>query len=161
MKKKDLIIYVFLFAILIPLLFYFKKINQEQDSLIFEKGIETIGTVIDRSYGSDNTGRQFSIRFDFQVGDKTYIGYTSLGNNRHYYDKAIIGMKYLVRYIPEEPNKNSKIYIDNPVMIEFENIKKERTRILNQYESGEKFISHSRPLNEVSKILGLEPHFDN
>ncbi len=157
MKNNNWIIYTILFAISIPLLFYFRKINQEQNDLILEKGVETLGTVIDRSYGSDNSGRQFSVRFDFNVDEKTYTGLVSFGNNSYFYDKAIIGMKYLVRYIPEAPNKlkNSRIYIDQPILNEFSNIESERERILNEYESGNKFIKHSRPISEVSKNLGL------
>ncbi|MBN1990517.1 MAG: hypothetical protein JW783_14025 [Bacteroidales bacterium] len=130
MKNKNWIIYTILFAISMPLLFYFRTINQEQNDLILENGIETVGTVIDRFYGSNNTGKQFSVRFDFNVNGKIYTGLASFGNNSYYYDKAIIGMKYLVRYIPDAPNKfkNSMIYIDQPILNEFANIESERER---------------------------------
>ncbi len=156
MSKKNLL-YGSLLILAFVLLFFLGKENRNQDALILNKGIETTGTVIDRSYGSSNSGKQFSIRFDFRVKNKTYIGVASLGNNKHYYNKAIIGMKYTVRYLPQEPDKlkNSRIYIDTPVFSEIKNIEKERSRIQKQYKSGHLYIKHSRAKEEYAKILGL------
>jgi hypothetical protein len=139
----------------LPILWILGKFERNPDNLIYIEGSETVGTIIEKSFGADETGRQFHLKFDFRVGDTLFVGYEELNNDQHYYNKAIIGMKYLVKYLPENPVKfkNSRIYIDKPMLQEFENIEKERERILKNY--GSKFIKNARPIIEERKILGL------
>lgn len=117
MKNKNWIIYLTFFAISFLVLFYLGKLKKNQDDLILKNGIVTMGTVIEKGYVRNRYSGYYFIKFNFQAGDKTYTGYAQLGNNEHYSDKAIVGMRYIVRYLPEEPNKykNSRIYLDNPV----------------------------------------------
>jgi len=153
--KKDILIISLVIIICLPILLILGKCERNQDNLINIAGNETVGTIIEKSSGADETGRQFHLKFDFRVGDTLFVGYVELNNNQHYYNKAIIGMKYLVKYLPGNPGKfkNSRIYIDKPILHEFENIEKERERILKNY--GSKFIKNARPILEERKILGL------
>ncbi len=60
-------------------------------------------------------------------------------------------MKYVVRYLPEKPDKvdNSRIYLDSVIVSEYVNIRKERKRIVQDYHDGKKFIKKARPIPEI------------
>jgi hypothetical protein len=135
--KKELLLISVVLIICLPILWILGKCERNQDNLINREGIETAGTIIEKSFGADETGRTFHLKFDFRVGDTLYVGYQALNNNQHYYDKAIIGMKYKVKYLPDNPGKfkNSRIYIDKPILQEFDNIENEKERILKNYGS--------------------------
>lgn len=141
----------------LPLLLIIREMNENQADLIEKNGIETTGTVIQKAIGADDSGRQYSVKFDFYAGDTLNIGYLGLKDNKYYYEKAIIGMKYRVKYLKDNPQdfKNSIIYLNSPILHEFQNIETERIRIRNEYENGEKFLKDARPIEEERKILGL------
>jgi hypothetical protein len=155
-RKKEILIMILAIAIGFPLLWAIGKMNQQQKDLIETAGIETVGTVVQKSFGADNTGRQYFLKFDFFFEDTLVLGYIQF-NNSYYFDKAIIGMKYKVRYIKDNPHKlkNSEIYIDLPILEEFENIEFERKRIRENYVNGEKFLEDARPIDVEREILGL------
>ncbi|QQS50958.1 MAG: hypothetical protein IPM71_15470 [Bacteroidota bacterium] len=138
-------------------LWFFGNNNKKQDRLILENGIETTGTIICKLKGSDNSAKTFGLKYDFKIGDTLYAGYLDLYNNSFYYKKAIIGMKYKVKYLPgnTQNHNNSRIYIDHPILEEFNNIKAERDRIINVYENGAKCLKDTCSVIEGRIILGL------
>lgn len=110
--------------------------NQKKVEYINSNGETTIGTVYKRFIDLDKKTKDttYGLKFDFYVGD-------SLLNNSYYkvtrevFNEAIVGMKYNVKYLADNPNINSIILIDQPVVSEFINIKKETTRISRTYEN--------------------------
>ena len=110
------------------------KINQERKVNIESTGIETIGTVINKGVvRSPHVGASYDVTFDFEHDDERIVCYQSLYYNKWYYDNAIIGMKYKVKYLPHEPQRNAIIYIEKPIVSEYANIEKEKERIFNTY----------------------------
>ncbi len=70
--------------------------------------------------------------------------------NKWYYTNAIIGMKYKLRYLPDAPENRSIIYIEAPIYSEYDNIMKERERILKDYPFSQKKM---RPLEEIQDLI--------
>jgi hypothetical protein len=136
-RKREIVIMIIVVSIGLALLWLVGKINQEQKNLIEKEGVETVGTVIQKSYGADNTGKRYHIKFDFWVEDTLILGHKEFYNANDF-DKAIVGMKYKVKYLKENPAKlkNSDIYMDKPILEEFENIGHERKRIRKDYVNG-------------------------
>lgn len=155
MKKKGMIIYVAVILLCCFFWYLFRLRNNELRSTIESNGIETIGTVIDRMKGTGNYGMApFAIKFDFYVDGKLVRSYQHLSGEMEY-ENAIIGMKYKVKYLPDEPNKKAIMYIDEPQVTEYKNISKERERILNTYKDAKVFLKkHARPLDEIKYLIG-------
>jgi len=75
----------------------------------------------------------YFVSFDFVHEGKWYPRYgfeIAEGD----YDKAIVGRKYKVKYLPKSPVKTAQIYLDEPVYSEDVNIEKEQERILEMYK---------------------------
>lgn len=93
-----------------------------------ENGIETIGVVVSRYQGGSGkpgTGSK-DIKFVF-FQDGYYIKTNVSGLGDDSYEKAIVGMKYRVKYIPSESqldsikhrgvNHSAIIYLNDPISI--------------------------------------------
>ena len=120
-------------------------------------GEETIGIVIRRSSSrsiKSGTGSK-SVHFIFNQDEKWIQG-TYYGEK--YYEKAIVGMKYKVKYRPDETKNNtvnhsSVIYVDEPITSEYRNIPLTREWILKEYYSDTEQIPGARDLFEINHML--------
>ena len=128
--------------------------NQKKKEDIAEKGTETIGTVINRTIvRKPNQFETFMIKFDFEYNGKR-VQSSTLFTEKWYYENAITGMKYKVKYLTDSPRKNAEIYINKPIEGEYTNIEKERERILNTYKDAKVSLKkNARPLDEIQHLL--------
>lgn len=127
--------------------------NKGVKDSIQSDGIETIGTIVNRTKGLGNGDiTTFGVHFDFYVNEELIKSHQML-NDKSEYDNAIVGMKYRVKYLPDKPYINSIIFINKPIAKEFRNIPKERERILKTYENAKVFLKkNAQPLNEINYI---------
>ncbi|MDL2262805.1 hypothetical protein LJC11_04815 [Bacteroidales bacterium OttesenSCG-928-I21] len=151
-KTMTIFLTVFMGICLIGIIFMSIK-NRKQRQSILQEGIETVGCVIDRGKGTGDGGMTvFSVHFDFYINNEFIIGYQQLSGSNEY-ERAIIGMKYKVKYLPEKPNINSIIFINAPIQGEYKNIEKERERIRATYKSGNSFLKRARPIEEIEHLF--------
>ena len=120
-------------------------------------GEETVGIVIRRgSSGSVKPGSgSKSVHYIFDQGG-TYISGTYYGEEC--YEKAIVGMKYKVKYRPDETKNNAVnhsavIYIDEPITSEYRNVPQTREWILKEYYPDKSQIPGARDLPGISHML--------
>lgn len=153
MSKKliERLIYIGLIVIAIILLLVLRNNRLKEEDLYSESGKETVGTIINRSKGADNTGRQFSVKFEFFVNGTKYIGFQDYNHNKYYYDVAVLGMKYTVEYLPDSPKKHSRIFIGQPILSEYPDIEKQREYIRSEYRKG-KELRDARPIPPIEEI---------
>ena len=137
--------------------FYFQSSIQDDLRETRLNGEEVTGIVISRSStGSVKPGTgSNSIRFIFNQ-DGYWIQGTFYGED--YYKKAIVGMKYKVKYRPDETKNNrvnhsAVIYIDEPITSEYRNIPQTREWILNEYYSVSTTLKGARDLSEINHML--------
>ncbi len=136
---------------------YFTSSKQDDLHETHLNGEETIGIVIKRSSSGSvkpGTGSK-SVDYIFDQGG-TYISGTYYGEEC--YGKAIVGMKYKVKYIPDETKNNavnhsSVIYVDEPITSEYRNIPLTREWILKEYYSDKEQIPGARDLFEINHML--------
>ena len=154
MSKPKILIYTSLIVLGFILLYLFGVKNQKLKSTIQNNGIETIGTIVNRFESVEDGGiTTFAIHFDFYVDGELTKSYQRL-TGKNEYEKAIVGMKYKVKYLPEKPHKNSIIYINEPQKNEYKNIPKERERILNTYKNAKVFLKkNAQPLDEIKYLI--------
>lgn len=128
--------------------------NQKKKEGIAGKGIQTTGTVTNRTIvRAPNVFATFIIQFDFEYNGKR-VQSNSQFSEKWYYENAIIGMKYEVKYLVDDPKKKAEIYIDKPVKSEYVNIEKERERILNTYKDANVFLKkNARPLEKIRHLI--------
>ena len=120
-------------------------------------GEETIGIVIRRSSSrsiKSGTGSK-SVHFIFNQDEKWIQG-TYYGEK--YYEKAIVGMKYKVKYRPDETKNNAVnhsavIHIDEPITSEYRNVPQTREWILKEYYPDKSPIPGARDLPRISHML--------
>lgn len=136
------------------LLFFTGKKNKQRTQSIENNGIETIGTVVNRTQGIGNGGITiYGVWFDFYI-DGELIRADQLLEGKKEYDKAIVGMKYKVKYLPDKPNTNSIILINEPIISEYKNIPSERVRILSTYKNAKIFLKkNAQPLDEIKHLI--------
>jgi len=153
MKGKMYIVYTILLALAFFVMYLMGKNTKRKKEAIVNEGIETSATVINRSITRNaNMFESFIIKYDYKVNGKLIQGYSQF-NDKCYYDNAIIGMKYLIKYLPDNP-KEVYIYIDKPIAGEYRNIDKERERILNTYKDAKVNLKkNARPLNEIQYLI--------
>ena len=120
-------------------------------------GEETVSIVISRgSSGSVKPGSgSKSVHYIFDQGG-TYISGTYYGEEC--YEKAIVGMKYKVKYRPDETKNNAVnhsavIYIDEPITSEYRNVPQTREWILKEYYPDRSQIPGARDLSRISHML--------
>jgi len=114
-------------------LWYIAK-QQEKKAFVDETGIETIGTVIRKSYSREHRRvTSYTIAFDFILDGNIIQAQNPPLMTEEDYHKAIVGRKYKVKYLPEAPVKTAQIYLDEPICSENVNIEQERERILQTY----------------------------
>lgn len=154
MKSSKIMIYTILIVIGFILLYLFGIKNKGLRDSIQSNGIETIGTVVNRTKGIEDGGiTTFGVHFDFYVNGELIKSHQRL-TGRIEYDNAIVGMKYKVNYLPKKPNINSTIFINEPQKSEYKNIPKERERILNTYENAQVFLKkNAQPLDELKHLI--------
>ena len=147
-------IYTILMVIGFILLYLFGIKNKRLRDSIQSNGTETMGTVINRTKGIEDGGiTTFGVHFDFYVNGELIKSHQRL-TGRIEYDNAIVGMKYKVKYLPNKPNINSIIFINEPKKMEYKNIPKERERILNTYEKAQVFLKkNAQPLDELKHLI--------
>ena len=120
-------------------------------------GEETIGIVVKRSTGRSVKPGTGSSKVDYIFKqDGKWIQGTYYG--KECYEKAIVGMKYKVKYRPEETKNNvvnhsSVIYIEEPIMSEYLNILQTREWLLNEYYSDITSLKGARDLSEINHML--------
>ena len=100
-KHKSAIICLIVVILLFIPAYWLGQINQERETNIVETGIETVGTVINKSIvRGRNQIRTYGVRFEFEHDGERVLS-NALFHSRWYYDNAIIGMKYKVMYLPD------------------------------------------------------------
>ena len=120
-------------------------------------GEETIGIVVKRSTGRSVKPGTGSSKVDYVFNqDGKWIQGTYYG--REYYEKAIVGMKYKVKYRPDETtnsvvNHSAVIYLDEPISSEYRNIPQTREWILKEIYPDKTSIPGARDLSEINHML--------
>lgn len=114
------------------LLFYFGPKERERRNKIETYGETGLATVLNKSYTNGYRGyKSYDIVYDIYYNG-TWYDISAMSNYKEY-ENAIIEMKYKVMFLPGSPEKNSIIYIDEPIVPEYDNIRKELERIKEQY----------------------------
>ncbi len=140
-----------LFIILCLLLLYLIGRNEKKKSYsIIKDGTEAIGTIVNRTKGTgDGDMTVYGIHFDF-IADGVLIKSSQRLNGKIDYERAFVGMKYRVKYLQNNPSKNSILFLNNPILDEKVNIPEERERILRTYENGDVFLKkNAQSLEEI------------
>ena len=152
--KINNILYISITSLSIILLIIFGWKNRKLENKIETKGIDTIGTVVNRTQGIGNGGiTVFGVWFDFYVDGKL-IKSDQLLSGKNEYDQAIVGMKYKIKYLPGNPSTKSMIFIYKPIKGEYQNIDKERDRIRSSYKNADVFLrKNARPINELKYFI--------
>lgn len=140
-----LLIYIVItFSIAIPL----KYKSQKEESRICVNGVYGICLVSDvrlqRHRNSESL--YYDVRYEYKVNDKNYNKFQTF-NNLDYYTEAIVGMKYVVKYLEDNPKK-SLIFLDKPIVSEYKNIEKERERmqVIGKYKRG---LESAEPIESI------------
>ena len=112
--RTAIILIVCSFLLALVCAFFLRK---ERNGLM-TMGEETVGMVTRTYIAGSRDADCFNINFSFFKGDTILDGVCSfyLGE-REQFDKAVVGGTYRVRYIPDKPNKEARIYIDEPVSV--------------------------------------------
>jgi len=134
-KKMQLLLCIIVVLLGLAAISWLTAKQREKIAFIDKTGIETIGTVIRVSYsqGGSRDINRYYIAFDF-IHDGNIIRPQNLPlATEEDFRKAIVGRKYKVKYLPENP-KVALIYLEEPVYSEDINIEKERERILEMYK---------------------------
>ncbi len=150
-------IYFILLIIGFILLYLLGIKNKRLRDYILNNGIETIGTVVNRTKGiEDGDIYTFGVHFDFYVNGKLIKSHQGLTGEKEY-NNAIVGMKYKVKYLPDKPNINSIILINEPQKMEYKNIPIERERIMRTYKNAKWFLDkNAQPLEEKRHLKKTE-----
>ena len=127
--------------VIFPLFIWIGKGNREKEERINKNGEITIGTVVNRTNGRGPSpgNRVYGIGFDFYIGDSLIRSHNKASEDEYY--QAIVGMKYLVKYLESKPNHNSIIYVNKPDIDAYENIELERQKIRERYENANVFLT--------------------
>lgn len=149
-------IFTLVFAIItFSYLYWFTKKERERIAYISTNGIETVGTIINRARKDNNRSVHYYVHFDFEYEGQRIAQYQQLRNNYKYlYEHAIIGMKYKVKYLPESPERDAVIYIEEPIPSEYVNIEKERERIFSTYKGANK--RNARKMEDIQYLIPIE-----
>ena len=133
-KKVESLLYIIGGLLCLSAVLWYISKQREKEAFIDETGIETIGTVIRANYiRQPQRMVSYHVAFDFiHDGNIIQTQNPSITTEEDYH-KAIVGRKYKVKYLPENP-KVALIYLDEPVYSEDINIEKERERILEMYK---------------------------
>jgi hypothetical protein len=119
MKKYLIFIICILLPLaLIPVIIIYNKYQIEQDYKILREGKITTGTIDYKDYRADEGDITYIVGYVFTVNGIVYESEDRYRNDSNQYVKAVIGKKYIVRYLPVDPDDiedNSRIYLDNPV----------------------------------------------
>jgi hypothetical protein len=155
-KKKVAMSLIFLLIIMLILYLIGEK-NKQKNNLIENKGYESVGTIVNRTMGTgDGDITVFGVWFDFYIDGKLIRSNQMLTCEADY-NKAIVGMKYKIKYLREKPERNSIIYINEPVLTEYKNIPNERKRIMKTYEDAKWFLDkNAQPLEEIKHLIKIE-----
>ena len=154
MRIMKILLYIVLLIVGFVLLYFIGQRNRCSEKVIQDNGIITIGTVVNRISGiEDGDITTYGVHFDFYIDGKLIKSHQRLKGKMEY-NKAIVGMKYKVKYLPDKPNINSIIFINEPIISEYKNIPKERERILNTYENAKVFLKkNAQPLDELKHLI--------
>ncbi len=154
MRSVKTMVYIALIVLGFIILYLLGIKNQKLKKSIQSNGIETIGTVVNRFESIEDGGiTTFAIHFDFFINGELIKSYQKLSGKIEY-EKAIVGMKYKVKYLPDKPHKYSIIYINEPQITEYKNIPKERERILSTYKNAKVFLEkNAQPLDELMHLM--------
>lgn len=154
MRTMKILLYITLLIVGFVLLYLIGQRKRHSEKVIQDNGVVTIGTVVNRTSGIEDGGiTTFGVHFDFYIDGILIKAHQRLKGKMEY-DRAIVGMKYKVKYLPNKPNINSIILIDEPIISEYKNITKERERILNTYENAQVFLKkNAQPLDELKHLI--------
>lgn len=153
MKYKMFIFYGILILLAFLGLYRIGQNNREKKQVISEKGVESVATVINRSITRNpNMFERYTVKFDFEIDGRLVQSYNRF-SEKWYYENAIIGMKYRIKYLPQAP-KDAKIFLDKPVMGKYNEIEKERERILKTYKDAKVSLrKNARPLKDIKHLI--------
>lgn len=153
MKAK---MYFYIIGLVLVVLFVViaNKYQTTKTKNVEKNGITTTGTIINRPISRDRAGMPvYSVSFDFYAQGNLIKNLSQTITNEEYF-KSIVGMKYIVKYLPNKPHINSKIFISKPIKEEYTNIEKERERIEKTYKNAEVFLKkNARSINEIQNLI--------
>lgn len=144
--------------------FWFQNSISEEYRNTAENGIDTVGIVVSRSRtGSAQPGTgSKGIKFVF-LQDGCYVKTNVSGLDDDSYERAIVGMKYRVRYIPSDSkldsidhrgvNHRAIIYLNDPIYEEYGNIDSIRSWIHKSFYSHKNKIPGARPYKEILYLI--------
>ena len=107
-----LILLVFIAMVLIIV-----RVERHDTKQIEKDGVETLGTIIDKSYFYNRKSKQlnYNIRFEFEHNGYKIIVNSGIMTTERDYMYAVVGRKYIVKYLPKHP-RTARIYIHSPNM---------------------------------------------
>ena len=163
-KKIKMILNWSLAIVMISGVFWFQNRISEEYRDTAENGIDTIGIVVSRSRTKSvrpGTGSK-GIRFVF-FQDGCYVMTNITGMDEDGYEKAIVGMKYWVRYIPSNSkldsvdrrgvNHRAIINLNAPIYEEYRNIDSTRSWIHKSFYSHKNKIPGARAYKDIVHLI--------
>jgi len=97
MAKRKLILSTLIIAFGLISFYFISKKRQENNNILLENGVMTFCTITDKSYYSDNTGRNFLIKYSYSIKNQRKVG-SYIFKNRSTYDIINIGDTFPVYY---------------------------------------------------------------
>ncbi len=154
--KQNVILVIVSFIVLIVTATFMRKRQEREEekrAYIYANGVETVGRITHRSMTKNRKRSScYGVHFDFVIGGDTIYKYQDLFYDTYLYEWAITGMKYRVKYLPESPQENAVIYIEEPIDSEYVNIEKERKRII---EAGG-HLKNARKMEDIQYLIPIE-----
>ena len=124
--------------VLVPFLIFgifIKNKEKNDDQHIKIYGTDGIGLVTEVSSDYFNGSWQHLVKYEYTVNGVTYYKSRSFNHSPF----AIVGMKYMIKYIDEKPKK-SIIFCNKPIVSEYKNIERMRDSLRaignKKYEKG-------------------------
>lgn len=155
-NKLDLTLSIVLIVIAFTFLYLYGRSYRNQSHKINKDGTQVEGVILER--GQSRHPRRpiiYTIKYEFIYKGRKYSGFEEF-NSKWYYDHAIVGMKYQVKFLSlanGSISKSSRIYIDKPIESAYVNIQTERERIRNEYYPQRQQIPTAREIEDLYNII--------
>ena len=106
---------------------------------LMKTGTETVGIITHTYTLNGRFNDPYVINFSFIKDDTILNGVTSLTlGEKELFFEAVVGQTYKVRYNPNKPQKKSRIYPDEPVVVSNEDYERLLDRVYKRQKRVEK-----------------------
>jgi hypothetical protein len=117
-KKLNMIVCIVIVVVSIAYFVWYVVTSREIRIDTEQHGIETVGTVTRKLKGGNPLfeGFKYGVRFEFEDNNGNRVVVSN--NIKSDYENAVIGMTYKVRFLPNNPQRSARIFIDQPRWLE-------------------------------------------